>query len=430
MAIPIYAGKQATNFLQQLSSSNALAGQQTLIVERVAAMIQRIATGGDKALADICGELGDQPPQQWCVESDYISDLAAQVPNDIRQVMTRAAERIARFAKAVKTASATEVKIADEAVKAGLRWQPVKRVGCYVPGGRYPLPSTALMTAVTAAVAGVEDIIILSPKIGPEVALAAQLAGAKTVALLGGAHGVAALAVGTETFSKVDMIVGPGNAYVTEAKRQLQGIIGIDMLAGPSEVAIIADDSAQADWVAMDLLAQAEHDPDARAYLLTDSLPLAEAVKQRLPQLAEELQLPDFVLNALGLSGVLVFETLDACAEACNQLAPEHLELLVNQPDGIAAQLTDYGALFIGHGTPVPMGDYVCGPNHTLPTARSARFSGSLNPMTFLRPQTWMAVNEINDNPAAVNQLYDDAAAFAGVEGLIAHQASSKLRLG
>jgi histidinol dehydrogenase len=428
MAIPIYAGKQATEFLQQLSSSNALAGQQSLIVERVTAMIQRIATGGDTALADICSELGDQPPQHWCVESETISELAAQVSDDIRGVMTRAAERIRRFATAVKTASATEVKVADEAVKAGLRWQPVKRVGCYVPGGRYPLPSTALMTAVTAAVAGVEDIIILSPKIGPELALAAQLAGAKRVALLGGAHGVAALALGTETFPKVDMIVGPGNAYVTEAKRQLQGIIGIDMLAGPSEVAIIADDSANVDWAAMDLLAQAEHDPDARAYLLTNSVSLAETVQQRLPQLAEQYNLPDFVMAALSQSGVLVLETLDDCVEASNQIAPEHLELLVKHPATITEGLTDYGALFIGHGTPVPMGDYVCGPNHTLPTARSARFSGGLNPMVFLRPQTWMTINPVDDNPDAVNEIYDDAATFAGVEGLVAHRESATLR--
>jgi histidinol dehydrogenase len=284
------------------------------------------------------------------------------------------------------------------------------------------------MTAVTAAVAGVEDIIILSPKIGPELALAAQLAGAKRVALLGGAHGVAALALGTETFPKVDMIVGPGNAYVTEAKRQLQGIIGIDMLAGPSEVAIIADDSANVDWAAMDLLAQAEHDPDARAYLLTNSVSLAETVQQRLPQLAEQYNLPDFVMAALSQSGVLVLETLDDCVEASNQIAPEHLELLVKHPATITEGLTDYGALFIGHGTPVPMGDYVCGPNHTLPTARSARFSGGLNPMVFLRPQTWMTINPVDDNPDAVNEIYDDAATFAGVEGLVAHRESATLR--
>lgn len=428
MTIPIYTGNSARDFIAGLASPAVSLTDDNPVATTVATIIRRIANDGDVALAAICSELKDSSPQQWAVDSDYIVDLANQVSPYVRNVMERSAERVRRFGEGVKVACATEVNVADEAVHTGLRWQPVNRVGCYVPGGRYPLPSTALMTAVTASVAGVKDIMILSPKVGPEVALAAQLAGAQTVAQVGGAHGVAALALGTDTFPKVDMVVGPGNAYVTEAKRQLQGVIGIDMLAGPSEVAIIADGSANPEWVAVDLLAQAEHDPDARAYLLTDDNNLAQAVAETLPKLAETLELPGFVMEALSNSGLVVLDDLAACAQAANTLAPEHLELLVADPNQLRDQLSDYGALFVGHGTPVPMGDYMAGPNHTLPTARSARFSGGLTPMTFLRPQTWLAVQPLGNNPA-VKEIYDDAATFAGVEGLTAHQAAARVRL-
>jgi histidinol dehydrogenase len=278
------------------------------------------------------------------------------------------------------------------------------------------------MTAITAKVAGVSEVWIVSPQLGPEVLLAGQLAGVTGYRQVGGAHGVAALAYGTETITPVTMIVGPGNAWVTEAKRQLQGVIGIDALAGPSEVVLIADGGANPDWVAVDLLAQDEHDPNARAYCLTDSAEQATSIQQAVDKALSTLPLADFLKESLAHSGILVMDSLEACAKAANTLAPEHLALMVENPDALTPYLTDYGALFMGYDTPVPVGDYMAGPNHTLPTARAARFSGGLTPWTFLRPQTWMRTRN-------APLLCQDAATFAVVEGLEAHRASAAARL-
>lgn len=203
---------------------------------------------------------------------------------------------------------------------------------------------------------------------------------------MGGAQAVAALAYGTPRIAAVDIVVGPGNAYVTEAKRQLQGVIGIDMLAGPSEVVVIADAGANPRWVALDLLAQAEHDPDARAYLLSDDPAMTRAVAQALAMVVAELAPPPFVAQSLAASALLTLADLPACIAACNQLAPEHVSVQTRDPDAVAASLTAYGALFLGDASTVPYGDYVAGPNHTLPTARRARFSGGLTPFTFCAP--------------------------------------------
>jgi histidinol dehydrogenase len=269
----------------------------------------------------------------------------------------------------------------------------------------------------------VPNICIVSPSFCDEVIFAGSLAGVQQFYCMGGAQAVAALAYGTESIEAVDMLVGPGNAYVTEAKKQLLGTIGIDMLAGPSEVAIIADDGANPQWVALDLLAQAEHDPMARAYLLTDSDTLAQAVSDALQHiLATKTQLPDY-LQALNWGAIFILPTLSDCVTAVNQIAPEHLELLIHNPETYKPQLKHYGALFMGYHTPVPYGDYMAGPNHTLPTGRTARFGGSLSPMIFLRPQSWIHATEASFN------LAQDASHFATLEGLCAHALSAAARL-
>jgi len=417
--MPIYTDDAATQYLASLQAPYET--PDTALITQVGELLSQVRTGGDKALQAICQRLGDATPRTLMPNDAEVLSAIASVDPDIRGVMERSAERIHRFGEAAIQGAQT-VFVSDDAVESGLRWQPVRSVGCYVPGGRYPLPSTALMTAITAKVAGVAEVWIVSPQLGPEVLLAGQLAGVSGYRQVGGAHGVAAMAYGTETITPVTMMVGPGNAWVTEAKRQLQGVIGIDALAGPSEVVLIADSGANPDWVAVDLLAQAEHDPNARAYCLTDSMEQAQAIQQALEKVLTTLPLASFLKDSLAHSGIVVLETLEACAQAANSLAPEHLALMVENPDALTTYLTDYGALFMGYNTPVPVGDYVAGPNHTLPTSRAARFSGGLTPWTFLRPQTWMRTVD-------AKTLCGDAAAFAVVEGLEAHRASAAARL-
>ena len=417
--MPIYTGDAATQYLASLQAPYET--PDTTLIATVGELLSQVRTRGDVALQAICQRLGDASPRTLLPNDAEVIAAIATVNPDVRAVMERAAERIERFGKTAIQGAQT-VSVIDDAVESGLRWQPVSSVGCYVPGGRYPLPSTALMTAITAKVAGVKEVWIVSPQLGPEVLLAGQLAGVTGYRQVGGAHGVAAMAYGTVTITSVSMIVGPGNAWVTEAKRQLQGVIGIDALAGPSEVVLIADKGANPDWVAVDLLAQAEHDPNARAYCLTDSIEQATAIQQALDRALHTLPLASFLKESLAHSGIVVLEGLEACAKAANTLAPEHLALMIAEPETLTPYLTDYGALFMGYDTPVPVGDYVAGPNHTLPTARAARFSGGLTPGTFLRPQTWMKTLD-------ANMLCGDAAAFAAVEGLEAHRASAAVRL-
>jgi histidinol dehydrogenase len=255
-----------------------------------------------------------------------------------------------------------------------------------------------------------------------EIVLAGRLAEVTDFYKVGGAQAIAALALGTESIAPVDMIVGPGNAYVTEAKRQLQGTVGIDMLAGPSEVAIVADGSANPEWVAFDMLAQAEHDPESRAWLFTDSNGLGESVARELEKLPRKVELPDFVSNNLSGLSILVFESLDECAKASDLVSPEHLQLSVENPESLKPKLRHYGALFMGYSATVPFGDYMAGPNHTLPTGRTARFAGGLTPVAFLRPQSWMTFAE------SVERLARGTAAFAEIEGLKAHAAAALAR--
>lgn len=419
--IPLYAGEAASRVLQDRLSVPFQS--ETAVSKAVSEVITQVQTQGDGALTALAQKFGDTiRPEGFRLTPAEIDAAIQRVPEDTKAVLTHAAQNINAFAQAVM-ANIKPFQLNQPGFQVGMDYRPVERVACYVPGGRYPLPSTALMTALTAKAAGVSEVLILCPKLVDEVIYAGHLAGVSAFYQLGGAQAVAAVAFGTQSLPKVDMLVGPGNAYVTEAKRQLQGILGIDMLAGPSEVTLIADETANPDWVALDLLAQAEHDPDARVYLLTTSASLGETVGQKVLEYHQQLQLPAFVLDALKASAILVFETLDACVNASNQIAPEHLEVHVADPMALKAKLTDYGAVFLGHQACVPHGDYLAGPNHTLPTAKTARFSGSLSPLTFLRAQTWFYPE------GDITRLSQDTVHFAQLEGLTAHAASAQARL-
>lgn len=422
--IPVYEGTAAAAWLK--SSQKTMDAQatesDTRLQEAVCGTLAEVATGGDAALKAIAARFGDAVPESLRLPESAIAEANQRLAPETKQVLETAYERIHRFAQAVMD-SLQPVKLNQGDFWVGMDFKPVERAGCYVPGGRYPLPSTALMTATTATVAGVQDVCICSPRLGDEVIYAGTLAGVKEFYQIGGAQAVAAMAFGTESIARVDVIVGPGNAYVTEAKRQIQGQVGIDMLAGPSEVAIIADGEANPRWVALDLISQAEHDPMARAYLLTDSQSLATQVAALVPELVQELKLPDYLAESLAGSAILVLDSMAACVAATNSIAPEHLQLNVREPEALKPQLKHYGALFMGYAATVPFGDYMAGPNHTLPTGRTARFSGGLTPLTFLRPQSWIQVQG-----EQASGLARETAAFAQLEGLTGHGAAASAR--
>lgn len=412
-------GEEAWRFVENESAKSCC--EQNKLKEPVRAIIEAIRMDGDNALRAVAERVGDRVPDRFRI-SDQVWDEAAQkVPDKIKRVIMRAAENIRIYAQAVRDAL-KPVRVEKDGFVTGMTFCPVERVGCYVPGGRYPLPSTALMTAVTARVAGVKKVYMVCPDPTPEVLLAARLASVDSVFQCGGAQAVGALAFGTESIPQVDMIVGPGNAYVTEAKRQVQGRVGIDMLAGPSEVAIIADEGARADWIALEMLAQWEHDPDAKAWLFTDRNDLARAVAACLAERLVEGDLPDYIREAVERCRISVFNDLGDCVKASDTIAPEHLLLAVDDPEALKSKLKNYGALFMGYNASVAFGDYMAGPNHTLPTQTTARFSGGLTPLTFLRPQSWLKTGK------DIKDLATDTALFAGVEGLRMHRATAEAR--
>lgn len=420
--IPVYRGQDAKLWLQQRGRQSAGINKNEQIEKSVRVIIEAVANHGDAALVEIATRFGDAVPRCVLAGSGTANSAISTVSPEARSTIEFAAERIARFAQSIMSAI-KPVRVQFAEYQAGLDFKPVGRVACYVPGGRYPLPSTALMTALTAKAAGVKDICLFTPVLKPEIIFAGSLAGVSEFYELGGAQAVAAAAFGTETIKPVDMIVGPGNAYVTEAKRQLQGVVGIDMLAGPSEIAVIADKNGHAEWICMDLLSQAEHDPDARAYLLTDNADIANAVIEELPRVSASLHLPDFIQESLGSSAIVVLDSMADCIEAANAIAPEHLLLHVSDPQKMKSNLLNYGALFMGYNATVPYGDYTAGPNHTLPTNGTARFCGGLTPLTFLRTQSWL------DVPACARELSEKTSSFARLEGLLAHDAAASVRL-
>ncbi|HEY9788317.1 MAG TPA: histidinol dehydrogenase [Candidatus Obscuribacterales bacterium] len=418
--IPIYKNDDAHSYLKaQQKELNSGGGKLSDVVRE---LIETVRTSGDVGLQEIVRRLGDPLRANFRLTEREIEDAVSRLPADRKSVIQRAADRIEAFASKIR-AQLQPGRIDYDEFSVGFAFAAVESTACYVPGGNFPLPSTALMTAITARVAGVRRILIVSPKLTDEVVYAGTLAGVKEFFQVGGAQAVAALAFGTESIPRVDMIVGPGNAYVTEAKRQLQGIVGIDALAGPSEIAVLADESADPKLIAADLLSQAEHSPDARAYLITSADSLIEPTICALTELVSSTDVPTFIRESLENSAVLVFDSIDMCVEAVNEIAPEHLELHILQPQLVRNKLKNFGTLFLGVNSTVPFGDYMTGANHTLPTNRSARFAGALSPVTFLRIRNWI---EVSSKPAG---LVSDTMSFASIEGLSAHAEAARLRL-
>lgn len=394
--------------------------EETLTIAK--SILDDIRSRGLDAVIDYAVRFGDlEKGASPIVTQNEIQQALEMLDKDTRALLERTAERIERFAQAqFKSVQPMEMKI--EGGTAGHTLAAVERAGCYAPGGRFPLPSSVLMTAVTARVAGVEEIIVASPKPAQATLAAAAIAKADIFLRVGGAQAIAAMAFSAGDIPACDCIVGPGNRFVTAAKALVNGHVKIDMLAGPSELVVFADKSANPETVAFDLLAQAEHDPDAIPVLVSLDEPLIQAVDDRMAKLLETLPTAPTALKALENGFAIFADSIDQGVQLCNRIAPEHLELVLEDSQAIAPQMRHYGGLFIGQASAEVMGDYGAGPNHVLPTGATARFSGGLSVFDFLRIRTWMTL-ETPDN------LAKDAARLARLEGLEAHALAAMQRV-
>lgn len=354
---------------------------------------------------------------------EMVAALRSMVPDERRR-LERIAERIRGFAEGQR-ASLGAYRTNIPGGTAGHSIAAVERAGCYAPGGRYPLPSSLLMTALTARAAGVPEVWVASPRPGQMMLAAAALADVDGFLRVGGAQAIFALAYGAGPVPACDMVVGPGNAWVSAAKQMVAGRVGIDTIAGPSELVVLADASANAGIVAADLLAQAEHDPQAIPVLVTTSEAVARGVEVELSRQLATLPTADVALAALANGGAVVVTDLAAAITACDLLAPEHLELHVTDAESVSPRLRHYGAIFMGESAAEVLGDYGAGPNHVLPTGRASRFTGGLSVLSFLRVRTWMTIHD----GAGARELIQDAAWLGRVEGLEAHARSAERRL-
>jgi histidinol dehydrogenase len=390
-----------------------------------ASIVAAVRERGEAALREYAQRFGDVLPGAplYHGRAELARALAGLAAED-RPRLERVAARIRAFAEAQRRALCP-VSVSVPGGVAEHHIAPVERAGCYAPGGRYPLPSSVLMTAVTARVAGVHDVWVASPKPQPLTLAAAAVAGAEGVLAAGGAQAIAALAYGAGPIAPRDVIVGPGNRFVAAAKQLVARTVAIDMLAGPSELTIFADDSADPATVAADLLAQAEHDPEAVPVLVTLDPALVERVEQELACQLGDLPTGDVARAALANGGVIVVASLAEGIAACDAIAPEHLQLDLRDAEAVAPRLAHYGALFVGGGSPEVLGDYGAGPNHVLPTGGTARFSGGLSVYTFLRVRTWLRIDDYN----AAQSLVEDAVWFGRAEGLEAHARAAERRL-
>jgi histidinol dehydrogenase len=398
------------------------------IAASVANIIEQVRVRGDEALDEFCRKFDGRPQGMIEVGKDRMEEAAHKLDGRLMNAIKYCAERVRKQAERELPRRIPEVT--DEiGITLGRRLLPLRRAGLYVPGGRAAYPSSLIMAAVPASVAGVRELIVASP-LDPAshesqaVLAAAHVTNIDRFFVAGGAHAVAALAFGTARVPKVDIIVGPGNAYVAEAKRQLYGVVNIDGVAGPSELVVIADDTMPPSLAAADLMAQAEHGPDSRCALMADDPQYADAVEGEIERLTAQSPRMDIIRRSLGDYGIVVIvKDLDEAAELANEYAPEHLELACAGADRLLAKIRNAGAIFLGIDTPEVLGDYLAGSNHVLPTAGTARFLSPLSAMTFIR-----STNIIRASREGMKKLADPTITLAQSEGLHAHMLSIVLR--
>ncbi|MGB7419920.1 MAG: histidinol dehydrogenase [Erythrobacter sp.] len=401
------------------------------VAAQVRDILRDVKANGDRALVNYTQRFDGYPlsdDADWSVTRERCAEAYEGLAPDLREALDLAAARIRSYHEA----QLPEDRDYTDAIGArlGARWSPVDAAGLYVPGGRAAYPSSLLMNAIPAKVAGVERIAVVTPtprgKSNPLVLAAAHVAGIDEMWRVGGAQAVAALAYGTDLIRPVDVITGPGNAYVAEAKRQLFGVVGIDMVAGPSEILVVADGKNDPDWIAADLLSQAEHDPLAQSILITDDEGFARMVEDSIDLLLVELATGKTAKSSWEEYGliILVEDIATQAPPLINRLAPEHCELAIDRPQTLMDQISHAGSVFLGRMTPEAVGDYVAGPNHVLPTGRRARFSSGLSVLDFMKRTSFIELGE-----EALRTIGPAAAALAHAEGLPAHAKSVELRL-
>lgn len=397
------------------------------VSETVDEIIENVKTNGDKALLEYSKKFDKAELKSLEVTAEEIEEAFLTVEPRFIKILKSAAENIKNFHK--RQVRNSFIINEESGIVTGQKVTPIEKVGLYVPGGTAAYPSTVLMDSIPAKIAGCKEICITTPplpdgKVNPVILAAAKIAGVDRIFKVGGAGAIAALAYGTETIPKVDKIVGPGNAFVAEAKRRVFGTVAIDMIAGPSEILVIADEKSNPKFVAADLLSQAEHDKMASAVLVTDSIDLAKAVQQEIERQLNKLPRKEIAKASVDNKGkIIVAEDIADVIAVSNKIAPEHLELCVDNPFDYLDKITNAGSIFMGRYCPEALGDYYAGPNHTLPTSGTARFSSPLSVDDFVKKSQYTYYTK-----DALKRIADDVAFFAEKEGLSAHARSATVR--
>ena len=416
------------NELKTLAIDDALARATTrdpVVTERAEAIVNEVKRRGEPALIRWASHFGELRDGQLLLGPEALRASLRRIDDATRTVLERTAGRIEAFARAQRKAL-SDVDVAVPGGRAGHTVAPIECVGCYAPGGSYPLPSSVLMTVIPARVAGCGRVVVATPCPSDIMLAAAAIGGADGVVCAGGAHVIAALAYGAGSVEPVDLIVGPGSAWVTEAKRLVMGRVGIDALAGPSELLVVADEASEPQWVAADLLAQAEHDPRAVPMLVTTSRELVGAVNRALALQLTTLPTREVAEAAVRNGFAIVCDDEQQMVRVSDALAPEHLQIMTRDAADFARHFGHYGAIFVGSGSAEVLGDYGAGPNHVLPTSGTARFNGGLSVLSFVRVRTWLRL----DDALGADSLLSDAAALARLEGLEGHARAADWRAG
>lgn len=420
-------GKSEIEFLKEVEKRNGETDKK--VTEIVSEIIENVKENGDKAVKEYTEKFDGKLPEYYEVPLDVIHDALEEADEDFVNALLDAMENIAAFHHRQKEQGFIDPH--DNGVILGQRVRGLERVGLYVPGGTAAYPSSVLMNAIPAKIAGVKEIIMVTPPLkdgtpNKDILVAASVCGVDRVFLAGGAQAVAALAYGTETIPKVDKIVGPGNIFVATAKKLLYGKVDIDMIAGPSEILVVADETAEPKYLAADLMSQAEHDKLASAILITTSEKIADETISELDRQVKELSRREIIEKSLSDYGaVIVADCLECAIELANGLAPEHIELQVENPMQYIGQIDNAGSVFLGKYAPEPLGDYFAGPNHVLPTSGTARFFSPLSVNSFTKRSSFIYYTE-----QALLDARDDIVCIAEKEGLTAHANAIKVRFG
>jgi len=428
--VPLRLDTRAPDFADQFERLvNARREADGDVADAVRGIIAQVRAEGDAALAALTSRFDrfDLDAQGWTISAEQCAQAYAGIDAGLREALEMAARRITAYHEKQRPADSGWTD--ESGARLGARWNAVEAAGVYVPGGLAAYPSSTLMNVLPAKVAGVERIVMMSPTPGgalnPAVLAAAHIAGVTEIWRIGGAQAIAALAYGTQRIAPVDVIVGPGNAWVAEAKRQVYGVVGIDMVAGPSEIVVVADGRNRADWTAADLLSQAEHDPTSQSILFTDDAAFADAVAQAVEVLLGQLATGERARQSWEANGAIILvPDLMAAMPLVDRLAPEHLELAVDEPQPLFDAVRHAGSVFMGRLTPEAIGDYVAGPNHVLPTGRRARFSSGLSVLDFMKRTSFLQLDA-----GALGAIGPAALALAQAEGLPAHAESVAVRL-